>query len=252
MVQFLNATQTFGEIQSIINQAQNGTPIVMISPYIKVNDLILSRLIDAGSNRNVVINMICRVDDLKPDERARLEQIPNLNLASDEHVHSKCFYNNETMIIGSLNLYEPSAGNHEMGILLRSNQASDKEAFQAAKNEAQFIIRNAKSHISKKTGIVKNADSTSLKAWGKTKTNLDYKISERMLVYHGRLKEETIGYCIHCGIEIDFTKDAPYCSKCWKNWNRYKNREFPEFVCHLCGKGAKTSMNDPLCDSCKT
>jgi phosphatidylserine/phosphatidylglycerophosphate/cardiolipin synthase-like enzyme len=144
MVQFLNATQTFGEIQSIINQATNRSSIVMISPYIKVNDLILSRLIDAGRNRNVRITMICRENDLKADERARLEQIPNLILVCDEHVHAKCFFNDECMVIGSLNLYDSTAGiNHEMGVLLRNDHEGDKEAFQAAKNEAQFIIRNA-------------------------------------------------------------------------------------------------------------
>lgn len=149
MVQFLNATQTFGEIQSIINQATNRSSIVMISPFIKVNNLILDRLIDACKNRNVKITMICREDNLKPDERTRLESIgQNLTLISDEHVHAKCFYNDESMVIGSLNLYDSTTGiNHEMGVLLRNDRDSDKEAFQEARNEAQFIMRNAKTRL---------------------------------------------------------------------------------------------------------
>jgi PLD-like domain len=219
MVQFLNATQTFGEIQSIINQATNRSSIVMISPFIKVNDLILMRLIDAGKNRNVKITMVCRGENLNSEERMRLEQIPNLNLVWDEHVHAKCFYNDESMVIGSLNLYQSAAGiNHEMGVLLHSDYESDREAFISAKNEAQFIIRNAQPQCQNKV------ESIDLK---------------------------TIGHCIHCGNEITFNVDAPYCNKCWKNWNRYKNRDFSEGICHSCGRDSNTSMNKPLCFSCE-
>jgi len=254
LVQILNATQTFGEIQSIINQAKNGTPIVMISPYIKVNDLILSRLIDAATNRNVIINMICREDDLKPDERARLEQIPNLNLASDEHVHAKCFYNDDCMVIGSLNLYDTSAGNHEMGVLLRNDNEWDKVAFQAAKNEAQFILRNAKKHLkpeTKQSTKKLTSPSNFTRRYNTSVTQIvESKIGEKASIYQGNSNSQKMGHCIHCGIDIDFNRDAPYCTKCWKNWNRYKKRDFPEDICHLCGQAAKTSMNEPLCSSC--
>jgi Zn finger protein HypA/HybF involved in hydrogenase expression len=254
VVQFLNATQTFGEIQSIINQAENGTPVVMISPYLKVSDLILSRLIDAGRNRNVFINMICRENALKNDERIRLEQIPNLNLASDEHVHAKCFYNNECMVIGSLNLYDTSAGNHEMGVLLRKDLDSDRDAFQAAKKEAQFILRNAKPYFSQnqEVNFQKNEFKPVIGKQFETKVEIpdNGRISEMASQYTGISNKKTKGYCIHCGIEIPFDKDAPYCTKCWKTWNRYKKRDYPESICHSCGRDVKTSMNDPVCPSC--
>jgi hypothetical protein len=231
MVQFLNATQTFGEIQSIINQATNKSSIVMISPYIKVNDLILSRLIDAGSNRGVRITMICREKDLKTEERTRLEQIPSLNICFDEHVHAKCFYNDERMVMGSLNLYDSSAGiNHEMAVLLRNDLESDREAFQAAKNEAQFIMRNTKNY---------------------TQKNFELKIISNPPNSLPRRNEPKVGHCIHCGTEITFDIEAPYCPRCWKTWNRYKNRVFPEDICHMCGHPASTSMNDPICPSCR-
>jgi hypothetical protein len=232
MVEFLNATQTFGEIQSIINQATNQSSIVMISPYIKVNDLILSRLIDAGGNRGVRITMICRGNDLKPEELTRLEQIPSLTICYDEHVHAKCFYNNERMVIGSLNLYDSSAGiNHEMAVLLRNDLDADREAFQAAKNEAQFIMRNTKSYVQQ---------NRELKPIVNTPPNPPIKQIE-----------PKVGHCIHCGTEITFDIDAPYCSKCWKTWKRYKNRAFPESICHTCGHPASTSMNNPRCPSCR-
>jgi len=255
MVQFLNATQTFGEIQSIINQATNRSSIVMISPYIKVNDLILSRLIDAGSNRNVRITMICREDDLKPDERTRLEQIPNLILISDEHVHAKCFYNDECMVIGSLNLYDSTTGiNHEMGVLLRNDRESDREAFQAAKNEAQFIMRNAKTHFQQKLepkpkqSILHGTSSKQNET--KIEASFEDKIVGGISSFLGLSSKKTVGHCIHCGIEIPFDTDAPYCAKCWRNWNRYKKRDYSETICHACGHTANTSMNNPLCSSC--
>ena len=58
MVDFLTATQARGEIEGIISKAKPYANIVMISPYIKVNEDLISRLTDAGRQKVVVV-MVC-------------------------------------------------------------------------------------------------------------------------------------------------------------------------------------------------
>ncbi len=58
--------------------------------------------------KGIKIVIICRERDLKPDVRNELKQLRNLDLRYDEDLHAKCFYNEESMVITSLNLHEHS------------------------------------------------------------------------------------------------------------------------------------------------
>lgn len=215
MVKFLNTTQARGEVESILTNARNY--IVIVSPFIKINDDLISRLTDATVSRNVKITMVCREDDLRPEERKKVEQIPNLELCFNEKVHAKCFYNETYMVITSLNLYDSSTGdNREMGVLLSSGQPDDRSAFNDARNEAQFIIR----------------ESSQTKKASRMETGVGN------------------GHCLRCGNGIPLNVEAPYCPGCYRVWAKYKDDEFEEHFCHLCGAPADTSMKKPLCASC--
>jgi hypothetical protein len=57
-----------------------------------------------------------------------------------KNLHAKCYLNEESCIITSLNLYEFSmVNNNEMGVLI--NRAQDVELYRDAYDEAQRIIR---------------------------------------------------------------------------------------------------------------
>ena len=58
------------------------------------------------------------------------------------------------------------------------------------------------------------------------------------------------GHCIRCGIEIPLNPEKPLCAKDYKNWNRYKDPDYEENYCHLCGEKYDTSMAKPLCRRC--
>ena len=69
--------------------------------------------------------------------RSELKQLRNLELRFDEDLPAKCFYNEESMVITSLNLHEHSQQhNREMGILLNSKE--DSNVFKEALSEAEF------------------------------------------------------------------------------------------------------------------
>ena len=58
------------------------------------------------------------------------------------------------------------------------------------------------------------------------------------------------GVCVRDGAAIEFDILKPYCDKCFRSWNRYKNREYPENKCHACGLDWETNIDRPLCLDC--
>ena len=204
MAVFLNTTQTLGEIENMITTAKRY--VVLISPYIKINENLISRLNDAVTRRKINIKLICRKGDLKPDEKAKIVQINNLDLLFNEKVHAKCFYNESIMVITSLNLYNSTSGdNHEMGILL--NEKEDDQAFLAAIDESQYIIGE-----STRTS---NKDVKSKPILEKSQKNF-------------------YGYCIRCTDKIAFEMEKPYCIKCFNKAKHNIDGEFEpiERFCH--------------------
>ena len=283
MAQFLNATKARGEIESIITNAKY--TIVMISPYIKINDDLIKRLTYAGK-MNVKVLIVCREQDLKLEERTKIEQIPNIKLKFNERVHAKCFYNDESMVITSLNLYDSSLGdNREMGILLRNDLQEDKKSFQEAKLEAEFIIQESalnSSHIQHSPQpyrtpqfIIREAalnSSHSNPQFIPREKSMGYNIDiiktdskpkyDRTPVKEQHPEDSIIkgisnflglrdeGHCVRCGEAIPLNIDAPYCNECYKTWAKYKDNTYKEKYCHKCGHPADTSMKYPLCSAC--
>jgi hypothetical protein len=258
MVRVLNATQSRGEIESILTRAKNN--ITIISPFIKISDELVARLKDAG-NRKVNITLVCREKDLKDGERQKVESIPNLQLRFNERVHTKCFFNETSMVITSLNLYDSSLGdNHEMGVLLSEEVPADQQALQDAKTEAGFIIREptlgithekprsaAPTHQPQASQYRPPAASPPVYAHEPEpkKPILGSIISNAFNTLMG-----TEGYCIRCGKRIEFDPDHPLCGECFESWNKFKNPKYVEEYCHSCGKTMKSTKEKPLCKPC--
>src|SRR3990172_3309773 len=123
MAKFLNTSKAYAEIEDIVSKARN--KLVLISPYIKIPKNLLERL-KYADNQRVAITLVCRKEDLNPEQRDALATMSNLELRFMINLHAKCFYNEASMVITSLNLYESSAqNNREMGILLTAKDDRD-------------------------------------------------------------------------------------------------------------------------------
>ena len=254
MVDFLTAKKAAAEIESIISEAKTDSGIMLITPYVKIPDDLISRLKQAARLRNVHVLVICRKDDLRPDQRTTIEQIPNLELLFNERVHAKCFYNDDCMVITSLNLYESSVGeNREMGVLLHSDKESDREAFLAAKREAEFIRSESEPGVksTSEAKFTENVRSNKPAQQFKSakENNLGDQIVEGLSSLLG-IEREGKGHCIRCGENIPFNPEAPYCPDCYRTWARYKDENYKEKYCVKCGKLEETSKKRPLCSSC--
>ena len=239
MVEFLNKDKAYAEIVGIVSKAES--KLVLISPYIKIPEDLLERLkyIDG---KGIRIMVVCRDKDLKADVRSELKRLRNLELRFDEDLHAKCFYNEKSMVITSLNLHEHSKQyNREMGVLLNSEE--DSNVFKEALNEAEFIVSRAKKDSVIRSvlgGVVKEA-----KLIGDSLT----KDNSRQTKTVSRTKQK--GYCIRCGKSIPYDLKSPYCPSCYRVWSKFKDSNYEEEYCHKCGKpNEPTTMKRPLCDSC--
>jgi hypothetical protein len=244
MVEFLNTSKAYAEIEDVIDKADS--KVVLISPYMSFPQPLLDRL-KYKDSQGIKTVVVCRENDSgknKGDKvRSDLRQLSNLELRFDDALHAKCFYNEKSMVITSLNLLESSERkNREMGVLLSLEK--DLNVFKDALNEAEFIVSNAKkdSRIgSLVRGIVKEAkaviDSSTKDKPSRAKTT-------------SRTKQE--GHCIRCGKSIPYNMNKPYCLPCARSWNKFGGYgDYKEKYCHQCGKGKPTiTYNTPSCGSC--
>ncbi|OGO24730.1 MAG: hypothetical protein A2Z28_02920 [Chloroflexi bacterium RBG_16_51_9] len=239
MAEFLNTSAAYAAIEKIVDTANN--KVVLISPYIQIPRPLLARLkyID-GKGKNIVV--VCREGDLKADARDDLKQIRNLELRFDENLHAKCYFNEESMVISSLNLYDYSQqNNREMGILLSSK---DGNIFAQALKEAEFIVDNAQ----------KDSLRRSLFGFVREATSIIYSAIDDDSKTTGRIKmprrASNSGFCIRCGTHISQDIDHPLCEEHYKVWAQFKDPDYPEKYCYSCGKKSSTSMAKPECTSC--
>lgn len=239
MVTFLNTSRAYAEIDDIIDKADSN--LVLISPYIRFPQPLLERL-KYKDSLGIKTIVVCRGKNLNVEERSKLKQLKHLELRFDEDVHAKCYYNEKSMVITSLNLYEHSQQyNREMGILLNSEE--DPNVFNEALSEAKYIVSRAKKDSVIRSlvgGVVREAKSV---AYFPTKDDL------RKTKIPIRTKQT--GYCIRCERSIAYDLEAPYCPDCYRVWSKYKDPDYEEEYCHWCGKpNEPTTINRPLCYSC--
>ncbi len=238
MVEFLNTEKAYSKIVEIVSKVDNR--LVLISPYIKIPKPLMERLkyMDGAGIKTVVV---CREKDLDAAVRGELKQLKHLELRFDEDLHAKCFYNEESMVITSLNLYEHSQqNNREMGVLLSSEE--DANVFNEALSEAEFIVNRAK-----KDSVIRSVLSEVVK---EAKSVLDSPAKDGVRRTKTSNTRRNGGYCIRCKANIPLDPSKPYCENCFSVWVKYEDPAYKEKNCHWCGKTTKTTIEYPLCRSC--
>ena len=219
MAKFLTTLETSAKIEKIIRQAEE--ELTLITPYLKLTQIFQDRLIDAG-NRNVKIKLIYGKEELNPEDLENLKELKNLELYYCENLHAKCYFNENLMVISSMNLHEFSqTNNREMGVQIKLEE--DPELFKDAKDEAISIIK------------------ASIKETSETKISL---LEEDSVKYQGK------GFCARCKIDIAFNPKKPLCRPCYDIWVKFADPYYQEKFCHKCGKDTQTSYSHPLCNDC--
>ena len=230
MAKFLTTDGISSEITNIIKNA--GSQVTLITPYLKLSEILFERLQDAD-RQSKKINLVYGKNELKPDEKSKLQQLDNLSLYFSKDLHAKCYYNEECMVIASMNLHEYSQQhNKEMGVLL--SLKDDQNVFKEARDEAEFIVRLAEEDKSRRPKVYSTVKDELRRPKGKP---------------YSYGKKQT-GYCIRCGIVIPYNFEKPYCAGCFSTSYISTDKNAREFHCHACGNRKSTSMAKPLCRSC--
>lgn len=225
MAQFLTTAKVSSEIEEIITGARS--KLVFICPYWQLPRIPFERLKDAD-RKKVEITIVYGKDGLKDDQKGLLSELSNLHLYYLENLHAKCYYNENLMVITSMNFYEFSEkNNREMGVLI--SRVEDKALFEAAFGEAQSILSSSKKvDLGKQSSTYRPIRETTKREQA----------------------QQHYGFCIRCGRKKDYDPEKPYCPECYSVWAEFKNPDYPEPCCHKCGKPADTSMLKPLCLPC--
>ncbi|MFH5884691.1 phospholipase D-like domain-containing protein [Halalkalibaculum sp. DA3122] len=214
MAEFLTTKGIASRIEEIINYAKK--ELYLISPYYQLSDTFYNRLYES-TQRRVITTIVFGKERMKNREFYALAEFSYLELLYCDNLHAKCYFNENNMVIGSMNMYAFSErNNREMGIYI--DRVKDTELFEKARQEAYSIMNTSE-------------------------------------VIRSRLREkcrndEELAYCIRCESSIPPNPKRPYCQNCYSIWNEFNNPDYEENFCHLCGGREYTSFRKPLCYDC--
>jgi phosphatidylserine/phosphatidylglycerophosphate/cardiolipin synthase-like enzyme len=137
MAKFLNTSATNYYLEELIKNADDR--LILISPFLKLNDKI-KELLEDKNRLKIDIRIIYGKSELHPDEMNWLNELKFIRTSFCKNLHAKCYINESSCIITSLNLYEFSqVNNNEMGIFV--DRDTDSELYKDTYSEAQRIIR---------------------------------------------------------------------------------------------------------------
>ena len=137
MAKFLNTSATSYFLEELIKRAKEC--LVLISPFLKLNDRI-KELLEDKNRLKIDVRIVYGKNELQPEEINWLRELSYIRTSFCKNLHAKCYLNEEACIITSLNLYEFSQiNNNEMGVFLSRND--DSALYKEAYEEAQRIIR---------------------------------------------------------------------------------------------------------------
>jgi phosphatidylserine/phosphatidylglycerophosphate/cardiolipin synthase-like enzyme len=241
MAVFLTTRGTTSELEKIINNAIDG--VVLISPFIKIPDSLFQNL-KAADQRGVKISIVYGKSQLEPETLKRLMELRNAKLYFLENLHAKCYFNEKSMVITSLNLYDSSEeNNREMGVLVTKQE--DEAVYNDAAKEANMIIFLAvRSDLNTQVTEQEKVRPQEQKVREKPKSIWHRDLSDVFSTFFGKNN----GFCIGCRTKIDFDEYRPYCPACYGKWaqNKWQKAKY----CHECGQESTTTINKPRCRSC--
>jgi hypothetical protein len=227
MARFLETTGISHHLQQLIDQANES--LVLISPYLKVNDRLRYSLEDKDRMK-IDIRIVYGKSELQPEQINWLRGLKYVRTSFCENLHAKCYLNESEAIITSMNLYEYSqVNNEEMGVYV--TKEGDPKLYDEIYQSARRLIR-----ISDEVRLSIEKVPPQEERPAETPSS--------------PAATHNSGYCLRCGTTISLNPQAPYCLEHYRSWKRYENREYPENCCHICGKEHQSSMSRPVCIDC--
>ncbi len=109
MAKFLNTSATNYYLENLIKSASER--LILISPFLKLNDRI-RELLEDKNRLKIDVRIVYGKNELQNDEISWLSELTYVRTSFCNNLHAKCYLNEESCIITSLNLYEFSQINN--------------------------------------------------------------------------------------------------------------------------------------------
>src|SRR5436190_24278294 len=117
MAELLKTKRIASELEEFISTANKY--ICIFSYSLKIDSIYIQRL-KAASRRGVIITLVFGVEPSNRDALTELSTVENCKIYYKEYLHAKFYYNEEMLIIASMNLSEFSEkNNYELGVLFK-------------------------------------------------------------------------------------------------------------------------------------
>ena len=248
MAEFFTTSGVSFHLEEIIKQARD--KVVIISPYLKINDRLKSILEDKDRMK-INIHVVYGKNELQPSESAWLQDLNSIRTTFLKNLHAKCYLNEDNALITSMNLYEFSQqNNEEMGILVTREQEPD--LYREIDEAAKILIRKGKEVQLIVNSVIPSVETpTHSEAVPATSSTTRRSSSRKSKTSTLTLERPSSGHCIRCGGPMsEAIESKPFCTKDWRSWNRFKKDDYPEKFCHFCGQSSETSKSRPLCIEC--
>lgn len=137
MAKFLNTSATNYYLEELIKSASDR--LILISPFLRLNDRI-KELLEDKNRLKIDVRIVYGKSELHPMEISWLNELSFVRTSFCKNLHAKCYMNESSCIITSLNLYEFSqVNNNEMGVHI--SREDDPDMYRETYEEAQRIIR---------------------------------------------------------------------------------------------------------------
>lgn len=132
----IGTTKISYEIEQILDTSNDY--LVLVSPYLKLNQRLKVRLADAFKKVDDVF-LLYRENELKYQELNWLKSFSNVKMFAIKNLHAKIYLNQEYALISSMNLYEYSQiNNHEIAVVI--DRWDDSEAYEDTLDEIRIIL----------------------------------------------------------------------------------------------------------------
>lgn len=234
MAKYLRTSGISAGVEELIREAKER--LYIISPYLKLSDNV-KELLNDKEREKVEVRVIFGKQELNPTEMAFLQNLRYVRLFFSKNLHAKCYLNEKTMIITSMNLYEFSQqNNREMGILIERGNEADRQVYEDAWKDIESMLHNADDFA-----YIKAPKETE-----KPKVEIINKVTPPKTTENKNNKPN--GFCIRTGVLIPFNQEKPLSYDAYKSWNQFGDPSFKEKFCHFSGEpsNGETSVAKPI------
>ena len=237
MAELLASTAAItSEIEKLINES-NGEKLILVTPYLKIARQFKNNIQDQVKFRTSITVVVREGESHDPADINFLQEL-KINLHTHQNLHAKCYLNQKTAIITSMNLYEYSQlNNTELGMKITTE--SDPKLYEQINETVKKIVRNSPEFQFEIKKVEKYKVATQEPE--KKGKNISMKVEPT---------NKEFGHCIRCNTKMELNPNKPLCSKCYPIWAKYSDETYPEKYCHVCGKESKQSVEKPVCYSC--